>query len=63
MGINAEDVPQGPLCLEDDLTEGSEVALFQIQDALGHLTEGVTKVAQYLGLINGVRALRVCSHV
>ena len=63
MGVNVGDVLQGLLCLKDDLMKGSEVAFFQIQDALGHLTESVTKVAQYLGLINSVRALRACSCV
>ena len=60
MGINVGNVPQGLLRLEDDLMEGSEVAFFQIQDALGHLIESIAKVAQYLGLINGVHALRAC---
>ena len=63
VGINVGNVPEGPLHFEDHLTEGSKVAVFQIHEALGHLTQSITKMAQYLGLINRVCALRVCSGV
>ena len=51
-------VMQGLLRLGDDLVEGSEVTVFQIYNAGGHLTQGVAKVAQYFGFVFHIDVLR-----
>ena len=45
MGINVGDIQQSPLCFNNYLSKGLKIAVLQVQEAHGHLAEGITEMA------------------